>query len=192
MNTFDTTPDLSSRSLGFWLRVADRAITAEFARTFADEGLDRRDWMVLKVLAGEVDAPGLADRVRRGGKRVRALAARGWAEETDGSWTLTELGRTERERIRGRMRAVRSRIAGAVSAEDHATTLATLETVTRELDGDGSARRECGHRRFGHRFGHGFGPREHREHPGGHPHHRGERAFERGFTAGFRAGRDAA
>lgn len=215
MNTEDITPPTPhrERSLGFWLRAADAAIAAELGRVLADEGLDRRDWAVLNVLAGELDAPGLADRVRHGGKRVRSLAARGWAIEADDAWTLTDTGRRERDRIQGLVDEVRARVRGAVPEADLATTIASLETITHTLGWDEAAPRRFGPRGrrgfgprcggfgrgFGHGHGHGFG-HGHGEHPqhsehqqhGGHQRHRGERAFERGFTAGFRAGRDAA
>ena len=198
MNNHDNTPEAPetrSRSLAFWMRAAGAALATEMNRTLAAEGLDRRDWAVLDVLAGERDIPGLAERVQRGGKRVRSLAARGWAAERDGAWTITEEGRRERDRIHGLVTGVRNRVRGAVSDDDYATTVASLEAIARELGWDESGPRRFGprgHRGFGHRFGHdhrvghGRGPR-----CGEQPHH-GEHAFERGFTAGFAAGRDAA
>ncbi|SDQ65122.1 MarR family winged helix-turn-helix transcriptional regulator [Microbacterium sp. cf332] len=213
MNTHDTTSQNTTpdRSLRFWMRAAHSAFGAELARVLADEGLDRRDWGVLNVLTGERSMPGLDERVQRGGKRVRALAARGWATEADGRWVATEDGRRERDRIHGLVSEVRGRASGAVSDADFATTVASLEKIARALGWDENAPRACGPRGrhgfgpgrgFGHRFGGfggfraGFGP-EHGAHRGEHPHgehprHRGERAFERGFTAGFQAGRDAA
>ncbi|MCZ4067281.1 hypothetical protein O1W71_06330 [Microbacterium sp. H37-C3] len=200
MNNHDNTPetpDTRTRSLGFWMRAAGTALAAEMNRTLAAEGLDRRDWAVLDVLAGERDIPGLVERVQRGGKRVRSLAARGWAAERDGAWTITDEGRRERDRIHELVRGVRDRTRGAVTDEDFATTVASLEAIARELGWHESSPRRFGPRGrhglgrgFGH--GHGCGPRfgEHPRH-GEHPH-RGERAFERGFTAGFAAGRDAA
>lgn len=203
------TPDTRTRSLAFWMRAAGAALAAEMNRTLAAEGLDRRDWAVLDLLSGERDIPGLAERVQRGGKRVRALAARGWAVERDGVWTITAEGRRERDRIQELVSGVRDRARGAVTDEDYATTLASLEAIARELGWDESSPRRSGPRGR-HGFGHGFGPghgfgaghgcgRRFGEHPhrGEHPHpgehpHRGERAFERGFTAGFAAGRDAA
>ena len=76
MNNHDNTPetpDTRPRSLAFWMRAAGTALAGEMNRTLAAEGLDRRDWAVLDVLAGEREIPGLAERVQRGGKRVRSL-----------------------------------------------------------------------------------------------------------------------
>lgn len=171
MNTENNTPDPSGpqseaadhdtsdhaggpeRSLRFWLRAADHALASERARILADEGLDRRDWMVLNVIAGSVEIPGIADRIRRGGKRVRALAARGWVAETEGQWRITELGSAERERIDGLVAGVRERVDGAVSAADLATTVSTLEAIARAAGWDESTGRA-----FGPRGGRGFGP----------------------------------
>lgn len=201
MTTEQTTQDAATRhrTLAFWARAAGSALAAELDRALAPEGLDRRNWAVLNVVAGTLDAPALAERVQQGGKRVRALAARGWVEEADGQWRISDRGRTERERLQTLVDGVHSRVSDAVPEADLATTLATLRTIARELGWDESAPR-----RFGLRGHHGFGagPRgrcgshrggaAHHEKDGEHPHHRGERAFERGFTAGFRAGRDAA
>lgn len=200
MNTHDNTsetPHPRTRPLTFWMRAAETALSSEMHRTLSAEGLDRRDWAVLNVLAGERDIPELAERVQRGGKRVRSLAARGWAAERDGAWIITDDGRRERDRIHALVSGVRDRVRSTVTEEDYATTVASLEAIARGLGWDETSPRRFGPRGrhgFGHGFGrgHGCGPRF-----GEHPHrgdhaHRGEHAFERGFTAGFAAGRDAA
>ena len=85
----------TERPLGFWLRSLDALITREFARVLRADGVDRRDWMILNALDGTLDVPPMLDRVQRGGKRVRALAERGWVAHTDGRWALTDEGRIE-------------------------------------------------------------------------------------------------
>lgn len=128
----------AARPLGYWLRLVDRLISHEFATAFEGEDVTRRDWMLLNALSGEVDAPGLSERLaRKGGKHLRRLAALGWIEEQgDGTWTLTDAGRAARERLGGAVGGIRSRVAGAVSAEDYATTVASLEAIARELGWD--------------------------------------------------------
>lgn len=206
MTTEQTTQDAATRhrTLAFWARAAGSALAAELDRALAPEGLDRRDWAVLNVVAGTLDAPALAERAQQGGKRVRSLAARGWVEEADGQWRISDRGRAERERIQALVDGVYGRVSDAVPEADLAATLATLQTIARELGWDESAPRRFGprgHRGFGAaprgRCGSHRGGEAHHEMHGEHPHHRGEhhrgeRAFERGFTAGFRAGRDAA
>lgn len=185
-----TTPrPTDRRPLGYWLRVVDEQITREFATVLEGEGITRRDWMLLNVLARDVDAPGLQERLARKGKRLRGLEERGWAEQRgDGTWTLTDLGRSEKERLGVIVDGLRTRLVEAVGDEAFATTMTSLETIARELGWDESTagRRGFGEAGFGGsgrprpfrpemRFG--WGPNLHRgfesgDHPFGHgdPH----------------------
>jgi hypothetical protein len=127
----------ADRPIGFWLRAVDRLISREFAEAFAAEEIDRRDWMLLNALSGDVQLPPFADRFVRKGKRLRRLEERGWAEEQgDGSWTLTDEGRQVRARLAETVDGIRSRVADAVPPEDYATTIASLEAMARELGWD--------------------------------------------------------
>lgn len=154
------------RPLGYWLRTVDLLISREYASAFENEGVTRRDWMLLNALAGEVDAPGLAERLARKGKRLRGLADRGWIAEQDGTWTLTDEGRAAKERLGAVVSGIRSRVAGTVSPEDFATTVASLEAIARELGWDETmagkrgpfGRRGFGRPGFGRGFRPGFGP----------------------------------
>ena len=164
----------STRPLGSWLRAADRALSIEFARALDGEHLDRRDWMILSAIAGSVDIPPLSARIHRGGKRVRGLVDRGWLTSTDDGLQLTDAGRAAHEHLTGIVDGIRSRVIQAVGDDDYATTIASLEAITREFGGDvderggrmWGARRGFGPRRFGP-HGHGFGPRP--AHAHGHP-----------------------
>jgi hypothetical protein len=205
-NTGDEAPDITRadgtapeadsiptdrRPLGFWLRVVDGLISREFDSALAEEGVTRRDWMLLNALSGDVD-PALAERLARRPKRLRGLEKRGWADEKgDGTWLLTDQGRAAAERLGGIVDGIRSRVAGAVSPEDFATMTASLEAIARELGWDESASpRDFGRGRFfGPRFGTvdeprfgrrpGFGPGFR---PGSGP------GFGPGFPPGFRGG----
>ncbi|MFH8251060.1 hypothetical protein ACH3VR_11890 [Microbacterium sp. B2969] len=185
-NPGDETPDTTSdtptdrRPLGYWLRTVDGLISREFAAAFAEEGVSRGEWMLLSALAGDIDE-GLAQRLARKGKRLRGLERRGWAlEQGDGTWVLTDEGRAAKERLGTVVDGIRARVAGAVSPEDFATTLGSLESIARELGWDESAPlRGFGlGRRFGFR-GEGFGP------DFGGPFGPG---FRPGFGPGFRPG----
>ena len=162
------------RPLGYWLRALDGLLTSEFATVFQSEGITRRDWMLLNLLAGTVDAPETADRLARKSKHLRRLEHLGWVEESgDGTWMLTDTGREAHERLGAAVSGIRSRVAGAVPAEDYATTMATLEAIARELGWDerrtsggrglGRGRRFAGRGGFGagapSGLDHGFGPR---------------------------------
>jgi hypothetical protein len=148
--------------LGYWLRAVDALIDREFASALAAENADRRDWMLLNAVSGDIDAPAwLAARMQgRGGKRLRALAERGWIARTEDAWTLTDEGRAAKARLGAVVDGIRERVSGAVSPEDYATMTASLETIARELGGDESERmhRFGRHGRPGFGRGRGFGP----------------------------------
>lgn len=167
------------RPLGFWLRLVDGLLTREVGIALESEGVSRRDWMLLNVLAGTVDAPGLDERLARKGKRLRRLEELGWAQEQgDGTWALTDAGREAHARLAQTVTGVRSRVASAVSPEEYETTVASLEAIARELGWDESQPFPREPRFGGGRFGgphpfrpeirFGWGPnRHHGFHPGG-------------------------
>ena len=195
-------PSPSPRPLGFWLRVVDGLLTREFAASLDDADVSRRDWMLLNAVDGSVDAPWLAERLARKSGRVRRLADRGWIVQTDGTWTLTDEGRAEKERLAGLVDGLRERVTGAVSPEGYATTMASLEAIARELGWDETAHAGRGRHGFGGGFGPGFRPGfgpgfrgfGRGERDGGFgPGFGGERGFghgHRGFGPGFGPGHD--
>jgi hypothetical protein len=184
-----TTPTPSDRPLGYWLRAVDARISERFAQTFAAEGIGRREWMLLSVLAGDVDAPGFAERLARRGKKLRSLRERGWVTEEEGTWTLTDEGRAAKERLSESVRAIREEVSGAVTPEEFATTMTSLEAIARRLGWD---------EQNAHAFGrHGFGPRAHRFGGAGHGFGRGgrfghdrDRGHDHGHGHGFGGERD--
>ncbi|MGP3533701.1 MarR family winged helix-turn-helix transcriptional regulator [Microbacterium sp. RD1] len=196
MNTSDTT---STPPLGFWLRAVDALIDRAFAEALAAEDVSRRDWMLLTVIAGDIDAPWLAARLAQRRGRVRRLIDRGWVAESSDGLSLTDEGRAAQERLGSIVETVRARVSGAVSPEDFATTLASLEAIARELGWDENSPLDRGrgkHRRFGFGpgpRGFGFGPasrgfgRHGHGFDGGFGPHAG---FGRGFAphAGFGPG----
>lgn len=181
--------DRRTLPLGYWLRAVDALVGREFATALGAEDVDRRDWMLLNAVSGDIAVPAwLASRTHgRGGKRLRALTERGWITRTEDSWTLTDEGRAAHARLGGIVDGIRDRVSGAVSPEDYATMTASLEAIARELGWDenermprfgrhGRAGFEPGFRRgrgfgpgfrpgfgpaFGGEFGPGFGPRGH-------------------------------
>ncbi len=168
MENITATPPTTPRPFGFWLRATDRLIAREFERAFESEGATRRDWRMLNLLADDTIAPEVAARLqRRGGGKIRALIERGWVTEVDGAWTLTDEGRAAHARLSEAAGGVRAKVAAAVSPEDFAITVASLEAIARELGWDPAERLPRSGRRgprgLGHRHGaahrHGFGPR---------------------------------
>src|SRR5215218_8537505 len=117
------TPAPAGRPFGFWLKLIDRRLSEEMETLFAADGIRRRDWRVLNLLAGEVRDERLAERLRSKPHALHRLAERGWIDGMPPE--VTDAGREARDRLEEQVRSLRERVAGAVSAEDFATTLRT-------------------------------------------------------------------
>lgn len=148
----------TGRPFGFWLKLVDRRLSEEMETLFAADGITRRDWRILNLLAGEVRDERLTERLSAKPHALHRLVERGWIDGMPPK--VTDAGRAARVRLEDQVRALRERVAGAVPAEDFATTLRTLEAVARELGWDESQPLPRGHR--GGRRGHaGHGGRRH-------------------------------
>ncbi|MGK9149246.1 hypothetical protein KXS11_16550 [Plantibacter flavus] len=81
---------------------------------------------------------------------VLDFAARGWVTIDAAGITLTDAGREAHAALRTKVDAVRQTVTDAVSPEDLATTLASLESIARAFGWDEQTAREHGPRgRFG-------------------------------------------
>ena len=174
MNTSESqNPDDTTRPFGYWLKAADRLMAAEFATAFEGEHASRRDWRILNI----VDGTAPSDRPLNGHKLHR-LVERGWVTPEGDGWTLTDDGRAAKERLGALVDEIRAKVADAVSPEDMATTLASLEKIARAFGWDEATPLPRGRR-------HGFdGPRHGRGFPRGFGRPFG-RPFGRDFGPGF-------
>ncbi|GAA1058118.1 hypothetical protein GCM10017608_05210 [Agromyces luteolus] len=155
------TPAPGIRPLGFWLKVLERRIAAEVDAALAEEGVGLRDWRRLNLVAGEVRDERLAARLATRPHKLDDLVERGWVTGEPGAWTLTDAGREVLDRLTERVQAVRDDVRSAVSDEEYATTVASLEAIARELGWDESTpepRRGRGRRRPRLGDDPGFGP----------------------------------
>jgi hypothetical protein len=183
MNTDTQNPQNSSRPFGFWLKAADRLMAAEFATAFEAEQASRRDWRILNIIDGTIPAHRpLNDH------KLHRLVERGWVAADGDGWTLTDEGRAAKERLGAVVDGIRAKVRDAVSEEELATTLASLEKIARAFGWDDETPLPRGRRhgfgghgegrgfpgRFGRPFGRGFGP---------------GRGFGHGFGPGFGPGR---
>lgn len=161
MNMDDT--QNSSRPFGYWLKAVDRLMAAEFATAFEREGASRRDWRMLNLVDGTVPA-----RRPLHPRKLKGLVARGWVAQDGDRWTLTDEGRSAKERLGTIVDGIRAKVTDAVSPEELATTIASLERIAKAFGWDEEAPlpRRGGRPHFGRRFGfgpgHGFGHRHHR------------------------------
>ncbi|RXZ71682.1 hypothetical protein [Agromyces albus] len=172
-NHNDTTVPTSPRPLGYWLRVIDRRLDDTMRDLFAAEGISRRDWRRLNLIAGTVSDPRMIDRLAARPERIAPLIERGWVTGEPRSWSLTEAGDAALHSLHGRVSSLRATIADAVSPEDFATTMSSLEAIARQLGWSDDERMPRKHgRSFGHgRPGeHGHGVAHRSEHGHGHGH----------------------
>ncbi|QYM64186.1 hypothetical protein [Microbacterium sp. Se5.02b] len=162
MNTSESqNPQNTSRPFGYWLKAADRLMASEFAAAFGSEHASRRDWRILNIVDGTV----ASDRPLNAHK-LHSLVERGWVASEGDGWTLTDEGRAAKERLLGAIvDGIRAKVSAAVSDEEMATTLASLEKIARAFGWEegtplprGRGRRHgFGGPRHGRGFGRGFG-----------------------------------
>lgn len=153
-----TTNTDENRPFGFWLKAVDRLMANEFATAFESEGITRREWRLLNRIDGTV-----ADDPRPlPAHKVARLIELGWVTDAEGTWILTDEGRSAKERLAGTVEGIRTKVTDAVPAEDLTTTLATLEKIARAFGWDEETPLPRGR---GRRHGrHGFGPRGYGRH----------------------------
>ncbi|MCY1715609.1 hypothetical protein OVA26_01460 [Microbacterium sp. SL62] len=176
------------RSLAHRLTTVGHALHHRLFAQMRDSDLHPKTVLVLSVIDGRLDAPWISDRIARGGKRISALADRGWIAPAGDGWTLTDEGR----QILDRVDADRQVLLSQVPADEIERLNAALDAISAALGLDEHAEtaRPRGPRGFGFGpgpfgpgSGRGFGPgmrggprfgggeRDHRRGGGGNAHH---------------------
>lgn len=185
----NTSTPLDPRSLAHRLTTVGHALHHRLFAHLRDSDLHPKTVLVLRAIDGRIDAPGIAERLARGGKRVTALAERGWIERTDDGWALTAEGRE----ILDRLDADRSALLADVPAEELDRLVASLDAVSAALGLDESDAAPFGPRGRGGRGPgmRGFGPFGRGYGPGFVPRERGSRPDADGFGPGARGERSA-
>lgn len=157
------------RALAHRLTTVGHALHHRHFAQLRDSGIHPKTLLLLSAVDGRVDAPWVTDRLERGGKRVAALAERGWIVRTDDAWSLTDDGRALLDRVD----AERSALLADVPEEQLANLTTALDALANALgvDDDESADRPArgfrvdlgaGPRGFGPGARRAFGPNEHR------------------------------
>ena len=119
------------------LEHADRLIEAGFDEALAAEGLARRHWQVLNVLASQPRGLAELDAALApfGGVQDAAggLLERGWIAWRDDTFELTLAGQAAWERIGAHVQAMRARVAEGIAPEEYETTIRTLRHMAGNL-----------------------------------------------------------
>lgn len=180
----NTSTPTDPRSLAHRLTTVGHALHHRLFAQLRDSDVHPKTVLVLSVIDGRLDAPWISDRIARGGKRISALADRGWITPTDDGWTLTDEGR----QVLDRVDAARQALLADVPAEEIQRLTAALDAVSAAigLDEDEVAAGPRGFRPgpFRPGFGRGFGPGPH----GGFGGPRFGGSEHRGFGGGERHG----
>ncbi|WP_154097119.1 MarR family winged helix-turn-helix transcriptional regulator [Microbacterium testaceum] len=152
----NTSTPLDPRSLAHRLTTVGHALHHRLFAQLRDSDLHPKTVFLLRAIDGRIDAPWVAERLARGGKRVSALADRGWIISTDDGWALTDEGRA----VLDRLDADRSALLADVPADDLERLVAALDTIEGALGLDAESGDDRGPRGFGPGFGPrgGFGP----------------------------------
>lgn len=152
----NTSTPLDPRSLAHRLTTVGHALHHRLFAQLRDSDLHPKTVFLLRAIDGRIDAPWVAERLARGGKRVSALADRGWIISTDDGWALTDEGRA----VLDRLDADRSALLADVPADDLERLVAALDTIEGALGLDAESGDDRGPRGFGLGFGPrgGFGP----------------------------------
>ena len=131
------------RPIGYWLKHLDRLIDERFDATIGDQGLTRRHWQLLDLVAGgpagqQELAAALAPFVSDSPVEITAviddLTVRGWFERNPGSdLSITAAGVAAHRAISERVAATRRRLARGISGEDYRATIDVLQRMSANL-----------------------------------------------------------
>ncbi len=151
----NTSTPLDPRSLAHRLTSVGHTLHHRLFAQLRDSDLHPKTVFLLRAIDGRIEAPWIAERLARGGKRVSALVDRGWISSTDDGWALADEGRA----VLDRLDADRSALLADVPAEELERLVTALDALEGALGLDtepGDGRGQLG---FGPAFGPGFGSR---------------------------------
>ncbi|HLT09178.1 MAG TPA: hypothetical protein VK028_00035 [Micromonosporaceae bacterium] len=131
----------AQRPIGYWLKVVDKLIDAQFSQSAADAGITRRQWQILNVLAERGEAK--PEEVRAAiapfldaGETLdqHLIGIEDLVSVQPGGIRMTAAGIERLESVKARsVQRLRDRIASGLTPEDYDTTLRTLERMARNL-----------------------------------------------------------
>lgn len=135
-------PGRSERPIGYWLKAADRAITARVDAVQRAEGVTRLEWQVLNTIfeAGRCSPEQIVATLHMFLDRptldtlLTGFRDRGWLQgDTGGEIALSEAGRQAHARILARQQEVRQQLMRGISAEEYTTVVRVLQRIVDNL-----------------------------------------------------------
>src|SRR5262249_44918943 len=130
------------RPIGYWLKEADRLITARLAEAQAANGVSRFEWQVRNSIAAAQRASpeGLAAGLHMFLDRTRldsilaGFQARGWIEFFESAEvTLTDAGRRQHAAVLARQQEVRQRAMDGITSDEYQTVIRVLQRMVANL-----------------------------------------------------------
>lgn len=132
------------RPLGFWLKLVDSLIDEHFAATLDEHGVTRRQWQVLNMLARRPAterelinalAPyfASADEPPSVTEHLAELVESGWIAHEGEYYSITDRGSNSLQTLSELVEQIRERCGSDLSAEEYATTVASLERMALNL-----------------------------------------------------------
>jgi hypothetical protein len=125
------------RPIGYWLKHLDALIESSFERTLVSDGLTRRHWQILNLLADRAaDRAAVHDTLKpfRISTEINDLLARGWLTAPDDALLeLSVVGRQAHADLLVQVRATRERMVHGVSDAEYLGTLSALQRMARNL-----------------------------------------------------------
>jgi DNA-binding MarR family transcriptional regulator len=128
------------RPIGWWVKRLDALLEEALDSVVADEGLTRRHWQVLHLLAGGVDQEGavvaaLADFSGDPTAVVTDLAGRGWVDRPGtGEVRLTAEGAAAHDRVLRAANRVRRHTADGLSRQEYERTVLVLARMVENVE----------------------------------------------------------
>ena len=136
-----------TRPIGFWLKLVDRLIDEQFARTLEEHGVTRRQWQLLNVLGrGPASVEQLDAEVapflqaatddspaESSVEHLTELIESAWVDATPTGYELTERGRSSLARLETVVAEQRTVITAGVSEDEYVSTVRVLERMAQNL-----------------------------------------------------------
>lgn len=135
------------RPIGYWVKVVDKLIDAQFAETLEDHGITRHQWQIMNILArGETTvekldvalapflAPATEDSPAESSvEHLTELIDSAWVDATPIGYELTERGQVAFHRLEEVVANQRTLISQGITPEQYQQTIAVLEQMARNL-----------------------------------------------------------